>query len=169
MTTDAEPKNNNLLKRLLQYTITVEDGLLVVMLSTMIIVATIQILLRNVWDTGLAWGDPLLRVLVLWVGLLGAMVATREDNHITIDILSRYLSPRGKDLSQLITTAFTSVVCGILAFHSARFVIQDREAGVIAFTTMPAWLFELIIPFGFAVICLRFALRFITAIRGLLR
>ncbi len=166
MTTDRDLQKNSLLNRLFQYTITVEDSLLVIMLSTMIVVASVQILLRNVWGTGLGWADPLLRILVLWVALLGAMVATRENNHITIDILSRYLPRRGKQLSQLITNLFTSVVCGILAFHSARFVIQDYEAEVIAFYAVPAWLFELIIPFGFAVICLRFALHFITGLRG---
>ncbi|GMR07770.1 MAG: C4-dicarboxylate TRAP transporter small permease protein DctQ [Gammaproteobacteria bacterium] len=166
MTTDRDPQGNSRLNRLFQYTLTVEDGLLVIMLSTMIVVASVQILLRNVWGTGLGWADPLLRILVLWVALLGAMVATRENNHITIDILSRYLPRRGKQLSQLITNLFTSIVCGILAFHSARFVIQDYAAEVSAFYAIPAWLFELIIPIGFAVICLRFALHFIAVLRG---
>ena len=33
----------------------------------------------------------LIRILVLWVGLVGAMVASREDDHIHIDLLERYL------------------------------------------------------------------------------
>jgi TRAP-type C4-dicarboxylate transport system permease small subunit len=154
------------LQRLLHYTLAFEDGLLVVMLTAMILVAATQILLRNVFETGLAWGDPLLRMMVLWVGLLGAMVATRDRNHISIDILSRYLPGRARRISHLVTDCFTFVVCALLAFHGARFVWQDQAAGVRVFADLPAWLFELIIPIGFAVICVRYLLHFILTLRG---
>ena len=52
------------------------------LLTGMILLATTQILMRNLWDTGLAWADPSLRIAVLWVALLGALAATRDDNHI---------------------------------------------------------------------------------------
>ena len=48
-----------------------EDGILVVLLSVMILLAAAQILLRNVFDIGLFWGDQTLRILVLWVSLMG--------------------------------------------------------------------------------------------------
>jgi len=152
-------------QRLLHITLAFEDGLLVVMLTTMILVAATQILLRNVFDTGLAWGDPLLRMMVLWVGLLGAMVATRDRNHISIDILSRYLPARARRISHLITDCFTSIVCALLAYHGARFVWQDQEAGIRVFADLPAWLFELNIPIGFAVIGVRYLLHFILTLR----
>jgi len=153
-------------KRVLRFSLALEDGLLVVMLTSMILVAATQILLRNVFDTGLAWGDPLLRMMVLWLGLLGAMVATRDRNHISIDILSRYLPGRARRISHLITDCFTFIVCGLLAYHSARFVWQDQAAGVRVFADLPAWLFELIIPIGFTVIGVRYLLHFILTLRG---
>jgi TRAP-type C4-dicarboxylate transport system permease small subunit len=163
---EAEKQNNGFLQRLLHYTNMVEDSLLVFLLAAMIIIATVQILLRNAWDTGFAWGDPLLRILVLWVGLLGAMVATRKDNHISIDILTRYLSARSKRVSGLLSDSFTLCVCSVLTYHSARFVLQDQEAGIIAFSGLPAWWFELIIPVGFAVMSLRYAVRCVAGVRG---
>ena len=168
MTTGKEPikQTKGFLQRLLHYTNLVEDGLLVFMLAAMIIIATVQILLRNVLETGFAWGDPLLRILVLWVGLLGAMVATRKDNHISIDILTRYMSARTKRISGLVSDVFTLCVCSVLTYYGALFVIQDHEAAVIAFSGFPAWWFELIIPIGFAAMSLRYALRCITGLRG---
>ncbi len=67
-----------------------EDALLVLLLSTMIVLASTQILLRNLFDSGFVWIDPLLRVLVLWLGLIGATVATRNNRHIRIDLLTRF-------------------------------------------------------------------------------
>ena len=168
MTTGKEPKkqNKDFLQQLLHYTNVVEDGMLVSLLAVMIIIASIQILLRNVWDTGFAWGDPLLRILVLWVGLLGAMVATRKDNHISIDILTRYLSARSKRISGLVSDGFSLCICALLTYHGGRFVLQDQEAGIQAFSGLPAWWFELIIPLGFAVMSLRYAVRCLSGLRG---
>ncbi len=135
-----------------------EDGLLALLLGVMILLSTGQIFARNLFDTGLDWSDPFLRVLVLWLGLLGAMVATRERNHITIDVLSRNLPPLGKRISHIATNLFSSVVCAIVGYHSTRFVIMEYEDGFNAFASIPAWICESIIPIGFTLMALRFAL-----------
>jgi len=134
----------------------VEDALLVLILSTMVVLAGGQILLRNLLDVGLVWADPLLRVLVLWVGLVGAIAAARADRHIAIDLLSRLLPARVRRLTRMLTDACTAAVCGLLAWHAARFVAVEYESGAIAFAAVPAWVCELILPVGFAVIGLRY-------------
>ena len=148
-----------LLLRLQRLLLVVEDGLLVLLLSTMILLAAGQILLRNLWDVGLSWGDPLLRVLVLWITLLGAMAATREHHHIHIDLLSRFLPPRWRRRVQGLTDLFAALVCGLLAWHSGRFVWFEWQDGTILFGALPAWSCELVMPLGFGVMGLRFLLR----------
>ena len=69
-----------------------EDALLVTLLLSMVGIATTQVLLRNLFDSGFYWGDSLVRVIVLWVALVGAMIASRNDSHIRIDLASRFLS-----------------------------------------------------------------------------
>ena len=54
-----------------------ETVLLIVILTVMILLSFLQVLLRNFFDQGLLWGDIFLRNLVLWVGFLGASLATR--------------------------------------------------------------------------------------------
>ncbi|MDC0213527.1 hypothetical protein OAL14_01835 [Gammaproteobacteria bacterium] len=49
----------------------VEEWLLVSLLFAMIAVATSQVVLRNVFDMGLLWGDGAVRVLLLWVAMFG--------------------------------------------------------------------------------------------------
>ena len=96
--------------------------------------------------------------MVLWVGLIGAMVATRLEKHIKIDVLTRLLPPRLKVLSQSFTLAFAGVICGIIAWYTLLFVVSEMEYGGNAFSGIPAWALESIIPFSFAVMTLRFAL-----------
>ncbi len=148
-----------------RYAALLEDALLVLMLTVMIVVAVLQILLRNYFDLGLVWGDSLLRALVLWVGLLGAIVASRNENHISIDILSRFMSPRIQALANIVTDLFTVVVCVVVSYYSYRFVELDFEADVATFGNLPAWVIESILPVGFAII----ALRYCVAIAGKVR
>lgn len=134
----------------------VEDGILVLLLGGMLALATLQILLRNGWGLGLVWVDPLLRVLVLWLGLVGAMVAARADRHLSVDVFSRRLGPRARAGVRLATDTFTAMVCGLLAWHGARFVSLDLTAGTTALGRLPAWILEAIIPVAFLVIGLRY-------------
>jgi len=135
-----------------------EDALLALLLGAMILLAPLQILLRGLFDAGFGWSDPLLRVLVLWVGLLGALAASRDGRQIRIDVLARVLAGRARAAAESVTSLFTAGVCGVVAFHAGRFVISEREYGVVAFSGVPAWVLESIIPFAFGAIALRFAL-----------
>jgi TRAP-type C4-dicarboxylate transport system permease small subunit len=137
----------------------IEDTLLVLILIMMIVLASSQIALRNIWDSGIAWGDPLLRLSVLWVGLLGAMAATREDNHITIDVFYRYMPNTAKIIIRAITDLFAAAVCAIVAYYSIGLIIIEKQESSIAFAGIPAWITELIIPIGFGVMALRFLVR----------
>jgi TRAP-type C4-dicarboxylate transport system permease small subunit len=150
------------LRRLHRLLLRLEDGVLMVLLLIMILLAASQILLRDLLETGLPWADPVLRLLVLWLALLGAMAATRDHNHIRIDLLSRFLSPRIQRISQRVTDGFAAGICGLLAWHAARFVLLERADGTLLFSTLPAWVGELILPFGFGVIALRFLLAALT-------
>lgn len=149
---------------LLRVTRFIENSVMITLVSTMILVAGAQIVLRNLFDTGFGWSDPLLRIMVMWVGLVGAMAATRERRHITIDVLTRFLPARGKQVSGIITDMFSTLVCALLAWHSGLFVIDEYQGGSMAFSAVPAWACEAIMPLGFAVMALRFFLSVIERI-----
>lgn len=136
----------------------IEDALLVLLLLSMILLAFGQIILRNFFDTGFIWIDPLLRVMVLWIGMIGALVATRENKQISIDVLTRILPPLLKRISGIITRLFAATVAGLIAWHSTLFVIDEWTINNKAFSNIPAWLLESIIPIGFGIIALRYLL-----------
>jgi TRAP-type C4-dicarboxylate transport system permease small subunit len=141
------------LGRLIAY---MEESLLALLLGGMIILATSQIFMRNLWESGVDWSDPLLRVLVLWLGLLGAMAATRDGNHIKIDLLTKLLPAAVTRYLPPITNLVSAVICGIVCYHASRFVMMEYEDGTTAFANVPAWLCEIIIPIGFGLMALRF-------------
>ena len=87
-----------ILNALFDYWAATERLLLVIVLLLLILLAVLQILLRNLFDTSLFWIDPFNRLLVLWLAVLGAMVATREREHIAIDALKHYFTQRASSM-----------------------------------------------------------------------
>ena len=104
-----------------------EDGLLYLLVAALLGLSVYQIVLRNVFDSGLYWADPLLRVVVLWLALVGAMIASREGGHIKIDVLSHYMSGRTLSLSKIATALFSAIICFIAAYYGYLFVVEERQ------------------------------------------
>jgi TRAP-type C4-dicarboxylate transport system permease small subunit len=142
--------------RLLRALAIVEDGVLVALLASLIALAAAQIALRNLFDTSLLWADPAVRVMVLWVGMFGAVVATRFDKQISVDVVSRFLPERWKAAVRVATDLFTAAVSLALAWHSARLLLEDRAGGTMVVASVPLWVCELVLPLAFGVIGLRY-------------
>jgi TRAP-type C4-dicarboxylate transport system permease small subunit len=98
-----------------------------VLLSLMILIAFSQVVLRNVFNDGILWGDIFIRQLVLWVGFLGASLAVRESKHISIDFLPNFLPKTWGNLIQFIINLTAGIVSGLLAVASIRFVQFEME------------------------------------------
>ncbi|MCG6862459.1 MAG: TRAP transporter small permease, partial [Chromatiaceae bacterium] len=120
--------------------------------------------MRNLFDAGLPWADPLLRLMVLWLALAGALAATRERRHIHIDLLSRFLPQGLAAWTERLTATFTAIVCALLAWHGGRLVWLEYQDGTVIAPGVAAWIAELIIPLGFGFMALRFALRALSAL-----
>jgi C4-dicarboxylate transporter, DctQ subunit len=141
-----------------------EQVLLGILLGAMILVAFTQIVLRNVWMTGLDWGDDLVRNLVLWTGFLGAAVATKEGKHISIDVVSRWISPKARTGINVISDGFSLVICALLFLAALKFVSNEIQMQGRLFLEVPSWVSQIILPFTFAVMTFRFCLRFLKTI-----
>lgn len=146
-----------------------EDAVLLILLVSMILLASLQIFLRNGFDTGFIWADEMLRIQVLWLALFGAVAASRADRHISIDVLSRSLGPKARRISEIIVDVFTCAVCALLCYHSARFVADARAFEDTLMDTWPAWWFQAALPVCFGLMAYRYGIFAASRSVGLLR
>jgi len=138
----------------------IENGLLTALVLLLVVLAGAQIVLRDLFHTGLSFADPLMRQLVLWTGMLGALAAVRDDKHIALDVLQRFLKPSAQKIARIFTLGFAAVACGLLAYYSFAMVQVDFEGATPSpLAGLSAWTAELILPIGFGLMALRFALR----------
>lgn len=144
--------------RVTRYSRGIEDALLITSFVAMLVFAGLQITMRNLFDSGFDWIDPLLRILVLWVGMLGAVAATREDRHISIDVLSRFVPQTALPWLKRVTAIATAIICAMLAWHTFRFVRDEYAYSDVEVAGLPVWVWQSILPIGFALMTCRFVL-----------
>lgn len=143
-----------------------ENGLLVVLLSFLVVFSSAQIVLRNVFSIGVTWGDGLTRIVVLWLALLGALAASRDGRHIRMNALLQRLPPRLQLVTGVGSDLFAAVVSAVLAYLAFEFVRDSRSYGDLLLGQFPAWWFESIMPVAFALIAYRFLLHALGRKRG---
>jgi TRAP-type C4-dicarboxylate transport system permease small subunit len=154
----------NVIRALDRFLVRIEEILLVVFLGAMVILAFTQVVLRNLFGTGMLWADPLVRHFVLWAGFLGGALATSADRHISVDALTRFLSPRLKAGTGVLTNLFAAIACFFLAQAAWAFVLSERTAGSSTVLDIPVWAAACIVPAGYGLMLLHFLVR---AIEGL--
>ena len=137
----------------------IEGWLVIALLSVMIVLSFVQVVLRNAFSESLAWGDILLRHLVLWVGFLGAALATSGERHINIDALTRFLTPKLQHAAKIATNLFAAGICYILFQASLTFLSNEIADKSTVFGSIPAIYSQIIIPVGFGLIIIHFLIR----------
>jgi TRAP-type transport system small permease protein len=65
-------------------------------LAVMVVLVFGNVVLRYVFNSGIATSEELSRWLMVWLTFLGAVVALREHAHLGVDTLVRVLPPLGK-------------------------------------------------------------------------
>jgi len=143
-----------------------ETWLIVIVLGGLILLGAAQIVLRNFFSIGFAWGDGLARLAVLWLGLLGALAASRDGRHITMGALTRLLPPKVRLAAGVCADGFGAAVSAALTWAAWTFVSDSREYGDTLLGGFPAWWFQAIMPAAFALIAWQFAVQAVKRLRG---
>ncbi|MDO8519461.1 MAG: TRAP transporter small permease [Deltaproteobacteria bacterium] len=142
----------------------IEGYLLVVVLLIALFFAFLQVILRNFFDSGIAWGDVFTRHLVLWIAFFGATISTLEDKHIKIDALLKVLPKRAVPIIEILIHLFCIVVSYLLFDSAYRFIVGEKLSGSTLFEGIPTWYFIVIMPVGFGLITFRFFVKFIESL-----
>jgi TRAP-type C4-dicarboxylate transport system permease small subunit len=145
----------------------VENALLVVLLTVMMLLAVGQIVLRIFFSSGLLWADELLKLLVLWIALVASVAAARSRRHLRIDVLSRYVPLKFARVPEFLVDAFAAGICGLIAWHSMQYILLSIEFEETVLVNTPSWLALGILPVSFALMCYRFTLHFLSGLRDL--
>lgn len=156
----------SILSRLDRFGQLLENIALVTLLSGMMLLAVGQIVLRELFDTGIIWADELVRLIVLWLAMLGAVAACRDDRHIRIDAITHLFPDKVIDVIRVVVDLFAAAVCAVIAVHAYRYLQLEKEFQDTVLVDIPAWIAHLVMPVSFAVLSYRFVVSVLKKIAG---
>lgn len=144
------------LEALLYHLYKVEGVMLVVSFIIMVVLGSLQVILRNMFNSGIDWADSFVRALVLWVGFIGASLATRQSRHINIEIISQLFT--GETISRIrifLVNIFSLILSVILLVASVYYLFAEYDNHMNAFLFVPTWVVFLIVPISTTAMVLR--------------
>jgi TRAP-type C4-dicarboxylate transport system permease small subunit len=140
----------------------IETFLLSTTFILLLVISCIQLVLRKFF-TAWFWADEFDQNMVVWVGFLGAVLAVKENRHLTTEILTNFLSKesRARPIIALFVNLFTLVVCGIFTYVAWRFCNYRLtfEGGDELLPGLPKAYFSVIFPLGFGLIFVHYLVR----------
>ena len=131
----------------------IETSLLIILITSSVLGAITQIFLRNFTDTALPFIEIILRRSVLWITLLGASLATRQQKHLSVDLFNQILPTNILNNIAIIINLISSAITGILCYSAIRFIIIE-----IKFNGLGEAASAIIMPICFSIMSLRFLL-----------
>jgi TRAP-type C4-dicarboxylate transport system permease small subunit len=145
-------------ERLEKWGTALESTALVILLGALMVLAVGQIVLRVFFNFGFIWADELVKLFVLWIALVASIAASRSNRHLRIDLLSHFVADKYARFPRIIVEAFASFMCGVLAWHSWRYVQLTIEFEDTLLVDFPAWIAYSLLPLSFALMSYRFIL-----------
>ena len=138
-----------------------ENIALVVLLGSMIGVSVFQIANRQLFggSFSLSWADEFVKLIVLWLAMVGSISAARDNKHIRIDLITHVLSGPVVAWAKVIVDIFAGIVCAVIGWHAYRLIREEMSWGDTIFTDVPLWLMHAIVPVAFVLISYQFFVR----------
>jgi TRAP-type C4-dicarboxylate transport system permease small subunit len=90
------------------------EHLLVLGLSVMGLMVLANVVLRYVFDSGLAVTEEVARFIFVWLTFVGAIVAMKQGLHLGMDSMVRRLSPKMKLLVQIMSNLLMLTCCALM-------------------------------------------------------
>src|SRR3954470_1374186 len=118
-----------------------------------------EIASRRFLHAAIPGSAAIVSALTLWLGMLGAAIATRDGKLLTL-ATGEFL-PKGRIGSSAHVFAATigALIATVFCLGGLALVSSDRASGAMLTGSIPVWVADLALPIGFGLIAIRLALR----------
>ena len=114
---------------------------------------------RRIGGQSLVSATVVVQHLTLWIGFLGALLATRTGRHLHLTTLDLVPAGRPRALVKLFTSWVAAAVTAVLAYASAKLVHAETESPRLVVGGIPFWWSMTVMPVACAAMAFTFAWR----------
>lgn len=117
----------------------------------------IQVIFRYQFNYSIYWSEEVSRYLIVWFIFIGSSMAVREKAHVTVDVLTNYLPPKGKNVCLVLANLISLAFCAIIMYSGNRMIANSiRFNSVSAALEMPLMYPYAAIPVGMGLMFIRY-------------
>ena len=117
----------------------------IAMYVVMLFTASLQILMRFVFKSPLAWTDEAAKYSFVWGTMLGCAILVRTGGHSCVELLGNALKGIPKKLHAVVLDVCCLVLYGVIVYGGVV-LMQAGSTSVSPALSLPMWLVYLIMP-----------------------
>jgi C4-dicarboxylate transporter DctM subunit len=125
----------------------------------MVVLPLAEIALRRLFGFGIPGSIPFVQHLTLWVGFLGGALAARDGRLLALSTGTFIPEGRVRRFAEVFAATVGAAAATVLARGAVGLVASEREFGTIIAAGVPAWVAQLVLPFGFTLVAIRLVWR----------
>lgn len=122
---------------LLRFLRNIEEILCVILLSTIVIVTTMQVISRYLLDLPNGWAEELVRFLFIWLVFFGASAGVKRKSHIKVEFFLERMSPLWKKITSITANVIVIGVLLLLIYQGT--MLTTRMSTVSAISLPITW------------------------------
>jgi TRAP-type C4-dicarboxylate transport system permease small subunit len=130
------------INRLVVFQIRFCRWLLLILGLSMTVLILFQVFFRFVIYVPFPWSEECARYLMIWMGMLGSVIALQKQRHIGVTFLVEKLPPGLESAVQVLVQAGMAVFLSVLFWQGARFASFNADQA------SPAMEISMLIPFS---------------------
>lgn len=132
----------------------------------MMLLTTADVILRYVFNRPIEGAYEMTQLLMLLVVALALAYTQSTKRHISVDIISSRLSPRGEAFNDAVVYLVCLGICSLMAWRllATAQVQQIREVVASRVVQVPVYPFYYALGFGVAVLCLVYIIDFLNSV-----
>jgi TRAP-type transport system small permease protein len=123
----------------------------------MVVVVSLQVLLRYAFNTSLDWAEDVARLLFVWSIFLAIPLGVKQGTHIAIELLTLHLAPAARGLFFRAMALGCAALMGVVCYQSTLLTVQQWDEFMPTLNVTAA-LFMVPVAFGAAHSALYFVL-----------
>ena len=128
-------------------------------LAAMVLLLLVEIIGRPWYGYVILGSQIFVRQLTMWVALLGAALAAREGRLLALATGTFIANERVRHVAEVVAAAAAAAVAVILCVGGIRLVSEEREFGTPLSGGLQAWMSQIVLPVGFALIAVHIVMR----------
>lgn len=133
-----------------------EDVSAVLLFSAAVVLYLSQVVSRYLLGFTFPWAEELIVTMVVWACFIGASIATRQQAHVSVDLLVSRLGPGPRRIATLVALGLWILFAFLMFWWGAGFVRSVAVTGNRAESIdMPAYVLYIAVPLGGALMTIR--------------